>query len=119
MPKSNAEAWELFFRLIVWTPQIIWGLIAGYLLVTIWRHVQRGRRWFLGLPYLMIIGRLIYQMPVAGIPPFPPAGGYLTPDYQYFWDSTAPSSWALVGLIVIHLLLFAQQQAQEPQPPTA
>jgi hypothetical protein len=104
--QSNQEGWSWLIHVLIWTPQLLWGIAATRLLVLITRswHTRRTSRWAVLVPYAMIVGAISLQMRTFGVPPFSPTGGYLGPHYEAFWDCVIPSMVMRVGLVALHVI---------------
>ncbi len=113
LSSSNERSWTLFFRLLLWAPQLAWGLLAIWLLIRtlagVHRAGQPGRKlWHRGrllVPYAMILGAIGFQVYVFELPPFAnplePSG----PPYAIFWETVVPSVAILVILVLVHVLI--------------
>lgn len=57
-PQSQQEAWRWLIRLVVWTPQLLWGLLALFIFSRFMRSHFRGQtsQWAFILPYTMVVG---------------------------------------------------------------
>ncbi len=113
----NEKAWGWLIHVVVWTPQVIWGLVAIGIFVRITRtwSVRRTSRCAILLPYGMIAAAIGLQMKTFGIPPFSPTGGYLGPHYRDFWDCAMPSVVLLVGVVSLNLYWFFSHSEQLPR----
>lgn len=112
---------KLASRIILWTPQIVWALLAAGILLrrTIsLRHRRQSWRHQL-LPYLMIVVVIILPMIELLILPSISIVSQQAIKEAMFWEDTAPSLWALVGLAVLHAIILGLQLLRRQSPFTS
>jgi hypothetical protein len=114
---SSSDAWTVLIRLVTWTPQVLGAVFAAVILRQGMRSLPlrkaRKSAWILPLGKMLAAYGLVLlligaQMKAWGIPPFPPAGNYLGPGYDEFWETVTPSLWALPGLVVVHIFCWLE-----------
>jgi hypothetical protein len=114
---TSAKATTLW-HLVVWTPQVLWGLGANGLLIGL--VLKRKRIHKLGgvlwLPAAMVLVAILILRFLNGVTPF---AGLLMPHYpEAYADDVVPSMWMLKGLGLLYgwAILLLWYDSRQPQP---
>jgi hypothetical protein len=102
LDSGNSAAATTLTHIVIWTPQLLWGLCANGLLIGLVRKRRRTHRiWgVLWLPAVMVLGCILILRFLFGVPPF---AGLLMPHYpEAYADAVVPSMWTLAGLGLLY-----------------
>ena len=110
------------YHLIVWSVQLVWALMALLLLYYTLTYVRGWKGRVLTLvPYTMLVAVLWFFWSLFGVKlgPYRPGNPYdLTAQGRIeFQDTTGPTRWMLLGLLVAHIGIWAVRRATRKTSP--
>lgn len=117
LDSGTSAAATTLTHIVIWTPQLLWGLCANGLLIALVLNRKRihsiwGVLW---IPAAMVLGCILILRFLNGMPPF---AGLLMPHYpEVYADAVVPSMWMLAGLGLLYgwaiLLLWYDTRQQD------